>query len=157
MGGDVSFRIEASGALPLAYQWRFNGVAIPNATDATLVLTNVQSTDAGGYKVVVTNSFGATTSIVARLTVEPLARLTVRDRRDNEGFELVVTGAIGRSYRIQASTDLNTWIDLFSFSNSEEKTLFLDSNAASFPSRFYRVVSPRQRRSPLPKRNAAHA
>jgi len=92
--------------------------------------------------VVVTNSFGSVTSTVARLIVERLAQLTVRDRRSDEGFELVVTGQIGRNYRIQASTDLRTWIDALSFSNSEETTLFLDSKAASFSSRFYRVISP---------------
>ena len=139
---EFSFRVQAGGALPLAYQWRFNGETIFNATNATLVLTNVKFGEAGEYKVAVANSFGEVTSAVVRLTVKPLARLTVRSGLNNEGFELVVTGAVGRSYRIQASTDLKTWTDLFNFSNSEQTTLFLDSNAASFSRRFYRVASP---------------
>jgi hypothetical protein len=68
-GANVAFNVEAMGTEPMGYQWRFNAVNIPNATDATINLTNVQPSDAGNYTVVLTNSVGAVTSSVATLTV----------------------------------------------------------------------------------------
>jgi hypothetical protein len=57
-GGTASFHVEASGAGPLAYRWRRNGVNIPDANTDTLVLSNVQLSDAGVYTVVVSNVGG---------------------------------------------------------------------------------------------------
>jgi len=66
------FSVGVTGTAPLAFQWRQNGVAIPGATSATLVLTNVQPTQAGSYDVVVTNNAGSVTSSTAVLTVEAM-------------------------------------------------------------------------------------
>src|SRR6185436_3083142 len=52
-----------------SYQWRFNGINIGYGTDASLSVTNVQSTHAGNYIVVVTNPGGSVTSAVGVLTV----------------------------------------------------------------------------------------
>lgn len=64
-GASVSFSVTASGAAPLRYQWRKNGVAIGGATSATLALVNVQPVDAGNYDVVVSNHVGSVTSNAA--------------------------------------------------------------------------------------------
>jgi hypothetical protein len=51
-GATATFSVGASGTPPLTYQWYFNGTnAIDNATSATLTLTNVTATQAGGYSV----------------------------------------------------------------------------------------------------------
>ncbi|MGD0263190.1 MAG: immunoglobulin domain-containing protein, partial [Verrucomicrobiota bacterium] len=68
-GTDVALSVTASGTQPLSYQWWFNGAALAGATGANLTLNNVQQTNAGNYKVVVTNSAGSVTSAVASLTV----------------------------------------------------------------------------------------
>lgn len=68
-GANATFSVSASGDPPLTYQWNFNNVAIPGATDFTLVLTNVSSANAGDYQVIVANNFGSVTSVVAVLTV----------------------------------------------------------------------------------------
>ena len=65
----VSFGVMAAGAGPLQYQWFKNGANVPGATNPILSFTNVQSTDAGGYTVTVTNAFGSDSSAVATLTV----------------------------------------------------------------------------------------
>jgi parallel beta-helix repeat protein len=60
----------------LSYQWRFNASNdIPYATNSLLVLSDVQSADAGLYSVQVTNPFGSTLSSNATLQVDhpPLA------------------------------------------------------------------------------------
>jgi hypothetical protein len=69
VGSTVAFTIDATGTAPLSFQWRFKEEYLPDQTRATLVLSNVQSSQAGDYTVVVTNSFGAVTSEVATLTV----------------------------------------------------------------------------------------
>jgi hypothetical protein len=66
----------AAGTEPLSYQWRTNGVDIPNATNATFSLTNVQSSHDGLYSVVVSNVAGVATSFEAQLTVLPPGILT---------------------------------------------------------------------------------
>lgn len=67
--------MSAVGAPPLAYQWSLNGSPLPDATNATLVVTNVTQQNAGDYVVRVSNPFGAVTSQVA--TLELLIRPTI--------------------------------------------------------------------------------
>jgi alpha-tubulin suppressor-like RCC1 family protein len=61
-GTTAYLRVAAVGALPFTYQWRFNGVDLPGATNAVLELNNLQFSQAGSYSVVVRNAFGAATS-----------------------------------------------------------------------------------------------
>jgi hypothetical protein len=70
-GNPVTFNVTASGSAPLSYQWRRNATVIPDATNSTLILTNVQLSQAGNYSVVVSNAFGTATSQTASLTVNP--------------------------------------------------------------------------------------
>jgi hypothetical protein len=69
-GATVSFSVVASGSRPLAYQWFFNAMPLPDATNATLTLNNVQASQAGAYAVRVTNAIGAVLSSNAALTVQ---------------------------------------------------------------------------------------
>lgn len=69
VGGTVSFTTAAVGGTPPGYQWQFNGVNIPGATSSTLVLNNVQATNAGSYRAVVTNASGTSFTAGANLTV----------------------------------------------------------------------------------------
>jgi hypothetical protein len=71
LGGGLSatFTVEATGAGPLTYQWRRNGIALPGATNATLTLAELRRHDAGAYSVLVSNPAGIVASAVATLTV----------------------------------------------------------------------------------------
>ena len=69
VGTNASFTVTASGTLPLAYQWAFNGTNLPGAVNSALTLTNVQVAEAGTYSVWVTNSYGSVLSSNATLTV----------------------------------------------------------------------------------------
>ena len=69
VGMNAVFFATASGAQPMSVQWRFQGQAIPGATNLSLLLTNVQPTAAGLYDIVFANAFGSATSRAARLTV----------------------------------------------------------------------------------------
>ncbi len=60
----------------------------------------------------------------------------------DEGFEFLVEGEVGRTYKLQGSTDLVTWTDLFTFTSQQGRTVFLDGEAGVYSRQFYRVVSP---------------
>src|SRR6266567_9196978 len=68
-GTSAAFSVEATGTEPLHYQWQFYTLDRTDQTNAILLLTNVQTGDAGSYTVVITNVDGAVTSAVATLTV----------------------------------------------------------------------------------------
>jgi polygalacturonase len=69
VGNNASFSATAIGTAPISYQWAKNSVAISGATASSLILTNVQLTDAGSYTVIAANGIGSTTSSVATLSV----------------------------------------------------------------------------------------
>ncbi len=69
-GGTAAFAVVATGAATLSYQWFFNETnLLAGSTDFSLELSNAQTADAGLYSAIVSNSFGAATSVLARLTV----------------------------------------------------------------------------------------
>jgi len=68
-GTTVTFAVTPAGTGPFTYQWKKNGTALAGQTAATLTLTNVQTTDAAGYTVQVTNASGTTLSNVAWLPI----------------------------------------------------------------------------------------
>jgi subtilisin-like proprotein convertase family protein len=68
-GDPASFRIIAVGTGTLTYQWFFNGVAINNATAASLNFAAVGTNRAGVYSVNVRNNLGTTRSSNATLRV----------------------------------------------------------------------------------------
>ena len=69
VGTNAVFTVAASGTGPLGYQWQLNGAPITGATGTSLTLTNIQTSNNGGYSAVVTNSSSSATSAVAVLTV----------------------------------------------------------------------------------------
>lgn len=68
--GAATFSAGIVGSSPISYQWYKSGQAISGATNSTLVLTNVQSSDNGSsYYLTVANQFGNDQSASATLTV----------------------------------------------------------------------------------------
>jgi uncharacterized repeat protein (TIGR01451 family) len=132
-GSSVNFLVNASGTSPLAYQWWFNGTnAVGNNTN-TLTVVNSQTSQAGAYSVVVTNSAGSVTSSVVVLTIgippsitqEPASLTVVQGQ--GATFSVAVTGdtplnyqwrlngapvggAAGSSYTVAATTITNAGI-----------------------------------------------
>jgi hypothetical protein len=66
-GGTATFFVSPSGAPPAAYQWRFNGVPIPDATNNILSFIADRPQQQGRYSVVLSNASGSVTSRWARL------------------------------------------------------------------------------------------
>jgi uncharacterized repeat protein (TIGR01451 family) len=68
-GGVAVFTIAVNSATPPTYQWRRNGSPLANATNATLIISNVMPSNAGSFDVVVQNSSGSVTSAAVTLSV----------------------------------------------------------------------------------------
>lgn len=66
-GGSVTLAVDATGAT--AFQWFFNGTAIPGANGSTITLSAADATRAGEYRVQVTNAGGTLTSTTANLQI----------------------------------------------------------------------------------------
>jgi hypothetical protein len=69
VGQDATITVTAQGTLPLIYQWRFNGNALPGATDSACLLAAARGVNAGTYSVMVSNVAGSVLSTNATLDV----------------------------------------------------------------------------------------
>ncbi len=58
----------------------------------------------------------------------------------SNGFQMQVTGLIGKTYILQASTNLIDWVSLETNSAVTSEFDFTDPANTNFPSRFYRVI-----------------
>ena len=67
-GGRAVFKVTVDGTEP-KFQWKFNGINMSDATNATLVVSPVGPTNTGTYTVVATNAAGSVTSQPATLAI----------------------------------------------------------------------------------------
>ena len=141
-GTNVTFSVVAAGSAPLFYQWRFNGVNLPGATDVTFVLTNVQASRSGDYSVVITNLLGVTVSPEVRLTVVSEPWLGFAEILPGREFQFGLVGDPGLLYEIQWSSDLVRWLSLTNLSSTIGLIQLGDSIATNSSQRFYRAVVP---------------
>lgn len=94
-GNNVTLSVTATGTPPLRYQWQLNGDAIPDRTNSTLTLNNVQAGSDGTYSVLVTNDFGFTISTNITLTVNSSAPvITVKPASQTNVFNSAVTFSV---------------------------------------------------------------
>jgi alpha-tubulin suppressor-like RCC1 family protein len=71
-GSDIRLDTEVAQASSLYCQWDFNGTPLPGATNASLLLQNVQTNQTGTYSVVVSNSLGLVVHAIDFLSVVPV-------------------------------------------------------------------------------------
>jgi autotransporter-associated beta strand protein len=69
VGTDITLTNSATGSEPLFYQWTLDNTNLPGAAGTSLFLPAAEATNSGDYRVVVTNAYGAVTSVVATVTV----------------------------------------------------------------------------------------
>ena len=105
----------------------------------SLLLTNVQFSDAGSYSVLITNIYGSATSAPASLIVYSNATptLTIDSGSTNGQFQFDILGVTGLNYSVQASSNLIDWMPL---ETNVSPFTFTDTNSTAFPQRFYRSV-----------------
>lgn len=141
----VIFIGNATGTIPLSYQWFKNESPISAAVNRILSLTNVRRSDSGGYAFVVTNVAGAVTSATANLIVHVPQKLTFTvtngsrlfSSSDMDGQPLVDPDL--SNFFLQTSSNLVQWTtitDGLSYTNGELQIL---PPAPSPNLQFYRV------------------
>ncbi len=99
-GASATLAVQATGAGPLRYQWRRNGLLLAGATNSSLPITAAAAaTHAGDYDVVVTDNNGPLVSRMARLAVETpqpgrLVNLSVRATTRGANAPLIVGATV---------------------------------------------------------------
>ena len=137
IGSTVNLNVAAASlSLQLSFQWFLGTNAIIGATNATLVITNAQETDAGSYTVTVANESGSVTSDLAVLTILP-----------GLGINLVpaiaIAGTSGALYDLEYANVIgptNAWVTLATIMVTNNPQVYCDISAIGQPARFYRLV-----------------
>ena len=106
VGQSASFNAVAQGSLPLSYQWEFNGQPLTGETTSTLAIGAVDLADEGDYTLVVTNSSGSVTSVVAQLALLE-AIPSLRNTGIASGGGTLPDGALDPHYELVQSADTN--------------------------------------------------
>jgi dienelactone hydrolase len=152
-GKNASFSVACTGVPPITFQWLFNGVAMADATNRTLLVTNAQAALSGYYSVIVANPSGSVMSQVARLKVFVPAphNFTSIEARSDRTASLTFTGETTATfgpyydlYPLETSWNLVDWtpLALLQRTNAALDTLqFLDTDAPKFSQRFYRLAT----------------
>ena len=75
LGSAASVSVTATSPVSLTYQWRKDGLLLPDGTSPTLTISAVRAVDAGTYDVVATNATGASVSESIRLGCRPSTKI----------------------------------------------------------------------------------
>jgi autotransporter-associated beta strand protein len=81
-GEDLEITIDPAGAMPMTFQWLFNGVAIPGQTSNTLWIPAVTLNQSGLYSCVVSNTFQTPTGRGSDSKTTDQAAVTIVDSTD---------------------------------------------------------------------------
>jgi hypothetical protein len=137
-GSSVTFTAAVTGVNPLAYRWQKAGATISGATNPALVLTNLQITNAGAYDLLVTNVDGSVTSNPAFLVMK-VADVSIALTHTQKVAALTLGGVSNKTYGIQFSSNLTSWVGLTNLTLTAPTNVWLDPQAATQARRFYRV------------------
>ncbi len=105
VGGTARLEVSVSGAGPLGYQWRLDGVDLSGADGPVLLLESIQARQAGAYTVVVGNPSGAVVSPPAFVTVQQPVRIVAQPvevivcENGSAGFAVTVQGTGPMTYQ----------------------------------------------------------
>jgi len=100
----------------------------------------VQLAHAGTYSVMVSNLAGEITVTSAVIKVDAPLHVAQAPGFTNGQFNLLISGNVGQSYTIQASTNLADWTTLKNYWLPSNIVTFADTNAFRYDHRFYRAI-----------------
>jgi hypothetical protein len=138
----TSLQIQATGSLPLTYQWQFNGAELIDGVDRsgthspTLRITNVSLTDLGRYSVVVSNELGWVQSVTVDLATSGAVLFTARQTAQTA---TIWWNDAGRGMVLQRASSLTSpqWQDVPGSEGTNRVTLQTTNGQA-----FFRLFSP---------------
>jgi uncharacterized repeat protein (TIGR03806 family) len=99
-------------------------------------LTQSAPVEANAFENGFTNSVAAT----AQFTIEPPVYFTGAATLSNNQFQLSLSGTLGASYILQASTNLTVWVNLSTNTPATSVFTLTDTNTGNFQAMFYRVI-----------------
>ena len=142
-GANATFSVTAGGTAPLSYQWRFTSAGIGGATNSSLSLTNIRTSQAGNYTVVITNSAGAITSSVALLAVtNPLPQPITAPVSQTPGFfQFTFVPTVGLTNTVQVNNNLSSgaWTTFTNVPPPLTATPITVTDPLGSSNRYYRV------------------
>lgn len=139
-GSAISFSVVATAQNPLIYQWSKDGLPLSNATNTTLLLSNVQPSQAGLYSVAISNGFAGVISAPASLAVMSSTGPGAPGFTSNL-FGFGISSATGTTLVVESSTNLLTWHPVVTNLFVTNTFQFLDPASATNRAAFYRVRS----------------
>jgi hypothetical protein len=159
--GTKKFRlaVKAGGTKPLSYQWFFGASLIPNATNSSLFLTNLQVTQSGVYTVVVAN-IGRTVRTNATLTVTPVltsailaaglaapapAGVRLYIERTSTGRVNLIIDGVAMPCDLQQSADFIHWETIRTLVPEDGANRRFELPESAAPQMFYRVSAASER------------
>ncbi len=115
VGDHLAFAPSITGSLPIGAQWFLNntGNPIPGATNLSLVLTNIQTSQSGTYLVQVSNIFGTNLSsgtLVVTASPQTLSSNNLVVARIGDGAQ-VLSGATGNTLYLDQYTPAGTYVN----------------------------------------------
>ena len=132
-GTTATLRSKAVGSEPLTYQWFKNGLPVLGGTNASLVISNAQTTDTGSYSIVVSSPYGSTTN--------PPVLLSVVFAKIASYVGLTIDDIPGRTYRVEyldALESSSQWQTLTNFVLPLSPYVWIDYETRDLPMRFFR-------------------
>ena len=150
-GGSVTLAATIVATGPVNFQWFHAGISVPNASETSLTLTNVQEANGGTYSLSAWSNTATASTRTATLSVLPPVIIlppdnTFRVRNlsiaagGQVSFE--IQGALGTEIGVYTSSDLVNWslLSTYSSSNIVNNTLTVtDSGAVGATKRFYQL------------------
>ena len=140
-GSPVAFNVVATAQTPLVYQWRKDGLPINAATNTTLLIPDVQPSQAGLYSVTVSNGFTGVVSASAALVVISSSGAGAPGFTGDQ-FGFGISGPEGSSFVVEASANLTSWQAITTNFFGPGMFLFLDPASSTNSMSFYRVGLP---------------
>jgi hypothetical protein len=135
LGGGVTLSVTAGGTGPFSYQWQFNGVNLPGANGPSLSLTNLTATNAGAYRVIISNAVGTVTS-------DAVGVYCFGDLRFYAGT--ILAGPVGQEFRVDyadvVTVGTTNWLTLTNVILPSSPFLVVDPTSPGRTQRYYRAV-----------------
>lgn len=144
-GNNVTFSAAQYANRKTTFQWQFNGVNISGATNSTLTLTDVNWTNTGSYRAIITYPTGSITSPNMTLNVprSPLlfSSASLSYEATNGAFQMLLTGSSG-VYPVvfYTSTDLVNWVPVYTNPPTTNVIDFTNVPPTATPQMFYRAA-----------------
>jgi alpha-tubulin suppressor-like RCC1 family protein len=99
VGTSGSMQVVAGGLPPFYYQWLFNGMILPDATNSMLAFSNMRFSQEGEYAVIISNASASITILPAKLSISQVAAWGLGDGPtdyvNNYGQTIVPPGLTG--------------------------------------------------------------